>query len=155
MNTILENRLSLIDNLQHKEFSKENLEQKKQYRLKQQQLINSIRDDVQNLLNTRCNYYDFITDVNCNSLLNYGLPDLGDYNPHSNIDRAKIQKKIKEAIISYEPRLQDIKVNLLESNHTEITIRIEIIALLNTMQPVAYISEFNPLLNRFKLCHSA
>ena len=81
-------------------------------------LRNSVRRDLQNLLNTRYKITEPPDEYNevTSSILNYGLPDLATVNM-SDIEKRKQFTSYFESIIrEYEPRFKGIKVTYLDNS---------------------------------------
>ncbi|HWV16204.1 MAG TPA: type VI secretion system baseplate subunit TssE [Cellvibrio sp.] len=96
-------------------------------------LHNSVRRDLQNLLNTR---YRIIAPPEEfkqleNSLLNYGLPDLATINI-TNVEKKKeFTRSLEKILRTYEPRFKSVKVILLDnSDKTDRTLKFRIDATL-------------------------
>lgn len=49
---------------------------------------------------------------------NYGLPDLSEFNPKSATDRKSLQAFIRQVIELYEPRLKNVKVEVIDPADT-------------------------------------
>lgn len=82
------------------------------------QLRDSVRRDLENLLNTR--YYLISpaeSDIELDkSLLNYGLPDLATVNILDTRKRDEFTKTLEKTLIEYEPRFKSVKVSYVENN---------------------------------------
>ena len=83
----------------------------------QKQLRDSVRRDLENLLNTR--YYlmtppDDMPQLD-KSLLNYGLPDLATVNIIDSQKRKDFTQKLEQALREYEPRFKTVKVSYIEN----------------------------------------
>lgn len=117
-------------------------------------LIESLVEDVSNLLNTKPIYV--INDgVLKNFIINYGLADLSCYSSYSKEDQKKAGEMIKECLSRFEPRLKDIDVVPIqkEDNYGVILyFRITaVINYINEMIPVVLESEVNNLSNKIYL----
>jgi len=81
------------------------------------QLRDSVRRDLENLLNTR--YYLFSPPEQYaeleKSLLNYGLPDLATVNILDARKRDEFTEKLEKTLIEFEPRFKSVKVSYLEN----------------------------------------
>ena len=71
--------------------------------------IEAVLRDLQNLLNTRIDGYWKDT-VFRDTVMNYGLPDLGTSQVGSTTTAERIARSIKEAIELFEPRLKGVQV---------------------------------------------
>ena len=77
----------------------------------------AVRRDLQWLLNTRRINESAGPDMPAlaKSLYNYGLPDFSTYSLNSHVDRNSLTRHIGETIATFEPRLRDVKVIILQS----------------------------------------
>jgi type VI secretion system protein ImpF len=100
---------------------------------KLKELRNSVRRDLENLLNTRLRIIepdDEFTELK-NSLLIYGLPDLATVNIIDKESRKKFVTQLENLLIEFEPRFKSVNVNYLENSNTQDrTLRFRIDALL-------------------------
>ena len=81
------------------------------------QLRDSVRRDLENLLNTR--YYivdpsDRYIELD-KSLLNYGLPDLATVNILDTKKRDEFTKKLEKTLIEFEPRFKSVRVSYIDN----------------------------------------
>lgn len=80
------------------------------------QLRDSLRRDLENLLNAR--RYIASVPENLNhaekSLLNYGLPDLATVNIVDAKKRAEFADKLQKTLMEFEPRFKTVKVSYIE-----------------------------------------
>jgi type VI secretion system protein ImpF len=100
---------------------------------KLKQLRNSVRRDLENLLNTRLRILEPDDEYNelKKSLLSYGLPDLATVNIIDKVSRKKFVTHLENLLIEFEPRFKSVNVNYLEnSNSLDRTLRFRIDALL-------------------------
>ena len=96
-------------------------------------LRNSVRRDLENLLNTRFRMIE--PDENLlqvrKSLLNYGLPDLATVNISDKEKRKEFIEHLESVLIEFEPRFKSVKVNYMEnSDSLDRTLRFRIDAIL-------------------------
>lgn len=94
------------------------------------QLRDSIRRDLENLLNTRCCIIGPPDDLNevGKSLLNYGLPDLATVNIIDAKKRTEFTEKLQRTLLEFEPRFKSVKVTYNEpadSNDRTLHFRID------------------------------
>lgn len=93
----------------------------------------SVRRDLQNLLNTRTysrGWPEQYTELN-SSLLNYGLPDFGGLSTLT-VERETFRQLIEDTIRCHEPRFVEVKVQLVgESNLEDRTLQFRIDVLLH------------------------
>jgi len=84
---------------------------------KLKQLRDSVRRDLENLLNTRFRMVepaDEYTELKT-SLLNYGLPDLATVNISDKEKRNEFIQHMESTLIEFEPRFKSVKVNYMEN----------------------------------------
>jgi type VI secretion system protein ImpF len=96
-------------------------------------LKQSVRRDLENLLNTRirCVPWSPAMKFLKKSLVNYGLPDLTGSSPVSPKEREEFRRTIESVIKQYETRLRRLSVRLTDSpNAIDRTIRFHIDAVL-------------------------
>lgn len=96
-------------------------------------LRNSVRRDLEHLLNTRCRVLS--PPDGCphlqNSLLNFGLPDLATVNMLDVDKKREFTQNIEQIIRRFEPRFKSIKVKYTDStDKTDRTVRFRIDAVL-------------------------
>jgi type VI secretion system protein ImpF len=76
----------------------------------------ALRRDLEWLLNTRRNPYaapESMADLS-QSLYNYGLPDFSSYSADAPKDRQKLVVEIERTVALFEPRLRNIRIQLVE-----------------------------------------
>lgn len=85
-------------------------------------LIESVRQDVEDLLNTRIGTKEYIPlefEETRKSLAEYGIPDLTSFHLKNKEDQDRLTRLIENAIRTFEPRLQRVKVILKNKNESE------------------------------------
>lgn len=92
------------------------------------QLKQSVRRDLEWLLNTRQIVNGVPEDLKeaTNSLANYGLPDFSSYSAKSPSERNRVRRTLETAISIFEPRLQDVIVNIEPMRDTERALRFRV-----------------------------
>lgn len=82
-----------------------------------QQVIEAVRRDLEDLLNTRQTSVGIpaIYEEVLSSIVAYGLPDMTAINAATPGERASIGRIIEKMVNLYEPRLKDVRANLIES----------------------------------------
>jgi len=97
------------------------------------QLRNSVRRDLETLLNTRCRIMsppDELEQLEY-SLLNYGLPDLATVNVLNLQKKKEFTLSLEKLLKDFEPRFKSVKVKFRENkDNTERTMRFSIDAVL-------------------------
>jgi type VI secretion system protein ImpF len=97
------------------------------------QLRDSVRRDLENLLNTRFYILDPSDDYQelDVSLLNYGLPDLATVNIIDVEKRNQFTRKLEETLRMFEPRFKSVKISFLDnSDNNDRTLRFRIDAVI-------------------------
>lgn len=81
-------------------------------------LRTSVRRDLEWLLNSRRNPEEAPESMAelSHSVYNYGLPDFSSVSLNSPNDRDWLLMEVERAVALFEPRLKDVRVNLLESS---------------------------------------
>ena len=95
-----------------------NIEKDPDQHQKLKDLRNSVRRDLENLLNTRFRMIeppDNFTELK-KSLLNYGLPDLATVNISDKIKQKEFIEHLETILIDFEPRFKTVKVNYMENS---------------------------------------
>ncbi|RKZ70429.1 MAG: type VI secretion system baseplate subunit TssE [Gammaproteobacteria bacterium] len=94
-----------------------NVEKDPDQQQKLKQLRNSVRRDLENLLNTRFRMLepaDEYTELK-KSLLNYGLPDLATVNISDTIKQKEFVDHLQSILVDFEPRFKSVKVNYVKN----------------------------------------
>jgi type VI secretion system protein ImpF len=94
-----------------------NVERDPDQHQKLKELRNSVRRDLENLLNTRFRMLepgDEFSEIK-KSLLNYGLPDLATVNISDKMKRKEFINHMESILIEFEPRFKSVKVNYMEN----------------------------------------
>lgn len=97
------------------------------------QLKQSVRRDLENLLNTRCRCMGFPADLGEleMSLASYGVPDITGADLGAARDREGFRRLFEEVIRRFEPRFKSVAVTILDSAEpSDRTLRFRIDALL-------------------------
>jgi type VI secretion system protein ImpF len=119
------------------------------------ELKQSVRRDLENLLNTRwrCTAWPPNMDEIELSLINYGIPDFTGINMAAPSERERLRQIIERIVRKFEPRFKSIKVKLLENaDKADRTLRFRIDAMLHAEpapEPVSFDSQLEPLTNDF------
>ncbi|HXD89235.1 MAG TPA: type VI secretion system baseplate subunit TssE [Urbifossiella sp.] len=82
------------------------------------QMMNSVRADLEELLNARQTYQDlpeFYTEAT-RSILTFGLPDLSCVSANSDAERGDLARMVQSIIARFEPRLRKIRVSVAGEN---------------------------------------
>lgn len=87
---------------------------------KLKELRNSVRRDLENLLNTRFRMVEPDSEYIeiQSSLLNYGLPDLATVNIGDSVKREEFIQHLETVLIEYEPRFKSVKVRYMENSES-------------------------------------
>ncbi len=121
------------------------------------ELKQSVRRDIENLLNTRCRAVPFpgnLTDLEV-SVVNYGLPDFIGANMGAAEMREQFCQVIEKVIRTYEPRFKSVQVKQLgNADESDRTLRFRIDALLYAdpaPEPVTFDSAVEPGTGSFEV----
>ena len=90
--------------------------------------------DLEWLLNTRRVHPSApeALDLVCNSIYNFGIPDLSSRSAQSMEARTQLQREVQQAIANFEPRLSKVRVHLVPQPATERSVRFQIEAEMRT-----------------------
>ncbi len=108
------------------------------------ELKQSVRRDLENLLNTRrrCVGWPPHLEELKDSLVNYGLPDIAGTRLGSNAAREEFRETLESVIRRLEPRFKTVRIELLQrTDETDRTLRFRIEGLLHAQpapEPVAF-----------------
>ena len=125
------------------------------------ELKQSVRRDLENLLNTRwrCVSWPPNLDELDLSLVNYGIPDFTGVNMASPAERERLRHLIEQIVRKFEPRFKTVKVQMLANrDEADRTMRFRIDAMLYAEpapEPVIFDSELEPLSNSFSVASGA
>jgi len=110
----------------------------------------SVRRDLENLLNTRCRCKTWpanLTELRV-SLVNYGIPDITGTNLSTDRDRERFRRTMEEVIRDFEPRFKSVRVEILDNAEPmDRTLRFRIDALMHAEpapEPVVFDSSLEP-----------
>lgn len=106
------------------------------------ELKQSVRRDLEWLLNTRC-YLDPETGLeeSLRSVAYYGLPDFTGLSAKSPIEQKRLAKALETALKNFEPRFMDLKVTLEPMSTVDRSLKFRIEARLDTEpapEPIAF-----------------
>ena len=108
------------------------------------QLKKAVARDLEALLNTRQELLEEVpsefTEVG-RSLVTYGLPDFSSFSLLNINDRNRIRRALEQAIATFEPRFERVRVNLEPPREQDRTLRFRIEALLRiepASEPVTF-----------------
>lgn len=121
-------------------------------------LKNSVRRDLENLLNTRVCYLDIPADMPRlqTSLFNYGVPDFGSMIMDSSVSIEGLRGRIEDVIRRYETRFQDVNVELDIDSKTRFSrsVRFVIHGVLHAEpepEPVTFSSQMSKIAREFRV----
>ena len=109
--------------------------------LSREELKESVRRDLEWLLNTRTSFPGYLIDKKDLTVIDYGIPDFGFYSPANPDHRELLTKRITRSISAFEPRLQKVRVTADSEMPDEKTLRITIDAVLGVesfREPVSF-----------------
>ena len=108
-----------------------------------QELKQSVRRDLEWILNTRC----FLDDIDegleetRKSVMVFGLPDFTGISAKSHVEQKRLSKSVETAIKNFEPRFIDLKVTLEPINNIDRLLKFRIEASLDidpTPEPIVF-----------------
>ena len=113
------------------------------------QLRESVRRDLEHLFNTRarCLSTPAGTEMLDNSLLNYGLPDVANYNLMASESRRVFCRDVERIILRFEPRISSVRVlaeGALDRDDHRFSFRVEAVL---RASPAAEVVVFDSVLN--------
>lgn len=121
-------------------------------------LKNSVRRDLENLLNTRVRFPELPADLPQlqTSLANYGIPDFGTLIIDSSNSIDGLRSRIEDVIKRYETRFQEVKVELDVDSKSRFSrsIRFVIHGVLHAEpepEPVTFTSQLNKIASEFSV----
>jgi type VI secretion system protein ImpF len=106
-------------------WKKEERERPRQF-LDQCQLKNSVRAELDRLLNTRCSIPLHRIAEEERSVVNYGIPDFSSLSRDNADDRALIGAIVGQTITAFEPRLRQVSVEVLPVSQNESSLQLNI-----------------------------
>ena len=121
------------------------------------ELKNSVRRDLENLLNTRwrCTAWPPNLEELDISVVNYGIPDFTGANMSLSSEREQLRQTIEKVIQQFEPRFKTVRVVLVENkDEFDRSLRFRIDALLHAEpapEPVVFDSQVEPLNHRINV----
>lgn len=75
-------------------------------------LRESVRRELEQLLNTRCPFPAHRLPIRERSVIDYGVPDFSVFSARSYDDRVRLAELLRRTIEAFEPRLVDVQVSL-------------------------------------------
>ncbi|MFC6168350.1 type VI secretion system baseplate subunit TssE [Acinetobacter terrestris] len=120
-----------------------------------QQLRESIASDLEDLLNSRMAKLDDLIDdfpLAKQSILQFGIIDFVGLSTANPTDRDKICQSIEQSIAAHEPRLRQIKVEMLLDGHNMGALCLSIQAYLNIyplFEPVVFDALLKPITQQY------
>jgi type VI secretion system protein ImpF len=105
------------------------------------ELHESVRREVEWLLNTRCPVPADHLDPRERSVIDYGVPDGATSSPHSQADRQRLATVLRHTITAFEPRLRQVRVLVAEcvEAHKPLQVRIEAVLVVAAISdPIAF-----------------
>jgi type VI secretion system protein ImpF len=128
-NTTLAARASLIDRLVDRN-PRSQWEAPPLRTLDREELKESLRRDVEWLLNTHTSLPGYLIDDKELTVIDYGIPDFGLYSPANSNHQRLLAHRIRRSIEAFEPRLRNVQVTVEPEMPDEKALRIHINALL-------------------------
>lgn len=142
--TVFEARASLIDRLVDLH-PKSPGEARPLRSLSREMLRQSVRRDLEWLLNTRTPIPAKLFDKRELTVIDYGIPDFGGYSPENPDDQALMVRRIQRSLAAFEPRLREVRVTIDHEMADEKTLNVKIQARLvsdSVSEPVSFQTVF-------------
>lgn len=98
--------------------------------LNKQELKESVRRELERLLNTRSSIPTPLYGEEELTVLDYGIPDFSSFSAHNADDHRRIETIIKRSISAFEPRLQEVQVTVEPFRNSDWSLWVKIDALL-------------------------
>jgi type VI secretion system lysozyme-like protein len=136
----IEVRMPLFDRLVDEDLSVRR-EVRPKRTLDRRGLMESVRRELEQLLNTRCPVPAHQLSERERSVIDYGIPDLSHLSAASHNDRILLAEYLRQAIATFEPRLMDVRVVIEEAqgNALGLSGRIEASLITETVpEPVSF-----------------
>ncbi|MFH1350718.1 MAG: type VI secretion system baseplate subunit TssE [Pseudomonadota bacterium] len=94
--------------------------------LTREELRESLRRDLNWLLNTRTSLPGHLVDDRELTVIEYGIPDFGSYSPQNPDHQALLAKRITRSLSAFEPRLKNVRLIVEPEMPDENALRIRI-----------------------------
>ena len=104
-------------------------------------LRESVRRELNRLLNTRCSIPMHILSEQERSVVNYGIPDFSSLSPSNSEDQKMLMSIISNTIEAFEPRLRHLRMSVERYMETERALFIKFDAMLivhSIIEPVSF-----------------
>jgi type VI secretion system lysozyme-like protein len=111
------------------------------------ELKESVRRELERLLNTRCSVPSQLLGTEERTTLNYGIPDFSSLSAHSGDDQRHIAEVVATTIMAFEPRLREVYVEAerAERDVHSIRLRLEARLVVGThAEPVSFTLHVHP-----------
>jgi type VI secretion system protein ImpF len=92
--------------------------------LSREELWESVRRELGQLLNTRCPVPLHLLGEEERTVINYGIPDFSSLSPRSGNDRKLIAHIITQTVTAYETRLRNVRVTVEDYEENERTLQV-------------------------------
>lgn len=100
--------------------------------LNKRELKESVRRELERLLNTRCSLSTQLLGQEERTVLDYGIPDFSSLSAHNADDHYLIANTISQTVAAFEPRLQQVRVTVERFRESDRALWIKIDAMLVT-----------------------
>lgn len=126
-----------------------------------QELRQSVANDLEDLLNSRIAKLDYLIDaypLSKQSIVQFGIIDFVGLSTANPLDRDKICQSIEQSISAHEPRLKQVKVEMLLDGHNMGALCLTIQAYLNIhplYEPVVFDALLKPTTQQYVISAQA
>jgi type VI secretion system protein ImpF len=110
-------------------------------------LRESVRRELEQLLNTRCPVPAHHLAGRPRTVIDYGIPDFSTFSARSFADRQRLADILRQAVETYEPRLGRVRVTIepVEGDDLVLAGRIDAVLLIeNAPEPVSFVTVLQP-----------
>lgn len=113
-------RASLIDRLIDKKPGEKQREPVPLKTLEKKAFLESVRRDLEWLLNTRNSDPAPLLDNGKRTVIDYGVPDFGDFFIGNPSDHHRLEENLRQCISDFEPRLRALKISVKKVDQNEL-----------------------------------
>ena len=106
----------------------------------------SLLRDLTWLFNSRTSHPHHFFDERDLTVIDFGIPDFGDYSPQNPEDRVLLAQRLKRAISAFEPRLKKVTVTVAPDPVNEKTLQVHLDGVItweSVREPVSFTTVFN------------
>ncbi|HEY0006426.1 MAG TPA: type VI secretion system baseplate subunit TssE [Pyrinomonadaceae bacterium] len=109
--------------------------------LNKKELKESVRRELERLLNTRCSVPTHLLGDVERTIINYGIPDFSSFSAQNADDQRRLAQIIRETINAFEPRLRQVQVTVepFQKSNRALWVKIDGVLLIGSVtEPVSF-----------------